>query len=287
MLCRLYVDHRENKVHRWSDIWEEKKLDYEHKQLPAGDYIITTLDGRPLVIIERKTYPDFAASIMDGRMKNREKLYKFREKYGCRVVLLIEGEANPTKIVGFKNIRASIDHMILRDNVHVVYTGARGDDGDMLSKKTAKYLAQYCQNTTSLIKNNKQFLQSIDKIPLMDECDFNPGKVVNDVQEQVMKMWCVLPKIGPVTARKMISEITLGKYICQHKLSLFVIVKILAQIRGISKGSAEKIVSHILSEQGSNFDCIDVKMLGELKMGNRKLGKVAAERVIECLSYKR
>ena len=285
MLCRLFVDHRENKVHRWLDIWEEKKIDYELKQLPIGDYIITTMDHRPLAIVERKTYEDFYSSIIDGRINNREKMYAFRDKYRCRVVLLVEGEANPPNRPELKNLHACIDHMIMRDNVHVVYTGSRGDDGEKLSKKTAKYLARYCQNITTLMRGNKDFCQNLSKIPQMDGEDFNPRKVVDDIEDLVIKMWCALPKIGPTTARKLIQKTTVAKHIRENNLSLTHIETMFSKIRGISKSKASEIVKYILLQEQGSFDTVDAKKLSEIKINNRKLGNVVSKRVHDCLHY--
>jgi crossover junction endonuclease MUS81 len=64
---KLWVDHRESLALK--DLLQ--KHDPELTNLSIGDISIT-IDDRPLMIIERKTLMDLAASIKDGRYKNQK-----------------------------------------------------------------------------------------------------------------------------------------------------------------------------------------------------------------------
>jgi ERCC4-type nuclease len=103
---------------------------WECKRLPRADYVFCN-PQMAFMMVERKTYEDFAQSIKDGRMENLAALIEICGARGeCRgtiVALLLEG-ARPTDdnalICGipFANIRAKLDHLWMRDGVHIVET---------------------------------------------------------------------------------------------------------------------------------------------------------------------
>jgi ERCC4-type nuclease len=64
----------------------------ETAALAVGDFQITGPDGTPLLIGERKTLADFAASNTDGRYREqRARLLAARAATGCALVYLLEG----------------------------------------------------------------------------------------------------------------------------------------------------------------------------------------------------
>lgn len=80
-----------------------------------------------VAVFERKTYEDFAASFKDGRYDNKEKMLNLRSVCGCKVFFIIEGRAypDPSKRFGripYIAIESSIFHLMVRDNIHVIYT---------------------------------------------------------------------------------------------------------------------------------------------------------------------
>jgi ERCC4-type nuclease len=72
--------------------------------LAVGDFQILAADGsRPLLIGERKTLADFAASNMDGRYREqRARLLAARGSTGCALVYVLEGNwtGDDSRIVG-------------------------------------------------------------------------------------------------------------------------------------------------------------------------------------------
>jgi len=110
------------------------------EQITIGDYCI--LSGatvneakKPVVIFERKTWKDLAASIKDGRIDSQGKRLAELKKNGCRVYYIIEGKnsfTNTTKIGGipFANLHAKIRHGLLKgfpyiqtkDQQHTAFT---------------------------------------------------------------------------------------------------------------------------------------------------------------------
>ena len=123
----IIVDDREKAVFPFLEDASHKYLiNYKIQRNQVGDYAIC-YKGYILMIIERKTWEDLSASMRDGRKANIQKLIAVREKTGCQIAYLIEGNATPPfdKKYGrlpVKNLRAHLDHLAVRDGVHVLYS---------------------------------------------------------------------------------------------------------------------------------------------------------------------
>jgi ERCC4-type nuclease len=123
----IIVDDREKAVIPFmAELSEKYKIIYKVQRNQTGDYAIIYKDNI-LLIIERKTWADLAASMRDGRKENVKKLLNLREQTGCNLAYLIEGDATPsfTRKYGrlpVKNLRAHLDHLMFRDNIHVIYS---------------------------------------------------------------------------------------------------------------------------------------------------------------------
>ena len=68
------------------------------KPLVLGDITIENEDGKELVIIERKTVADLAASIKDGRYREQSARLTSYSLDNHRIVYLIEGSLRPAKL---------------------------------------------------------------------------------------------------------------------------------------------------------------------------------------------
>lgn len=125
MSFKLIIDDRERST--FDDIKQVfgDKYEYQITRLEVGDYAIT-YNGVIILIIERKTWVDLAASIRDGRKQNVTKLINLRNRTQCDVAYLIEGRAFPGSNAVFSRIpytslRAHLDHLAFRDNIHMLY----------------------------------------------------------------------------------------------------------------------------------------------------------------------
>jgi len=84
-----------------------KELNIVVKQLPLGDIIISNGDSE-LVIIERKTLSDLAASIKDGRYEEQSYRLNGIQHHNHNIIYLIEGDFNK-----FNTFRERIDKQTL------------------------------------------------------------------------------------------------------------------------------------------------------------------------------
>lgn len=83
----LLVDYREKYA-----IWDPSGMPHiRHSNNPVGDFVIN-LRSVPLLVIERKTLSDLAASIVDGRYRcQKDRMFAFVGNDPRRVMYILEG----------------------------------------------------------------------------------------------------------------------------------------------------------------------------------------------------
>lgn len=123
---QLIIDDRERSL--FSHFTHELAgINYKIQRINVGDFaIVDTETGQILAVFERKTHEDFAASIKDGRHANKNKMLALRESTGCRVIYICEGALNPNPAkrfgkISFAHIESAIIHLMIRDNIQVIY----------------------------------------------------------------------------------------------------------------------------------------------------------------------
>ena len=86
--AQLILDMRESAL---ADACRARGLSFTIANLDVGDFMIQTSDGSPLLVAERKTLADFAASNADGRYREqRARLMAVRGSGGA-VLYILEG----------------------------------------------------------------------------------------------------------------------------------------------------------------------------------------------------
>ena len=94
MASTLIVDVREHALH---DVLSQP---HEMKQLHVGDIHIGNSD-KPALVLERKTFADFEASILDKRYREqRGRLLAFGSETGARVGYILEGGSSGPQTIG-------------------------------------------------------------------------------------------------------------------------------------------------------------------------------------------
>ena len=93
-----YIIKFDNREKELIKILEEKGYNMILENLDIGDIQFLDLTTKDIIIvIERKTWTDLAASFRDGRKENIHKLQQYREQTGAKIAYLIEGKAFPSK----------------------------------------------------------------------------------------------------------------------------------------------------------------------------------------------
>jgi ERCC4-type nuclease len=207
-MLKLIVDDRETKV---IPHFEEEYNDIEIivKRLQIADYVIMRGD-QILFAIERKSWSDLSSSIKDGRKENINKLKKLRDETNCRLIYLIEGKARyaPTKNIShipYKNLQAHLDHLIIRDNISVLYSSNVED----IPKRLIEFMRNYMSMDPGDIQEFEgKLLGSNVKEGGMEILT----TVINKTDlEIVYNLWSAIPNITTKTAGLFIEK---GYNIC-------------------------------------------------------------------------
>jgi ERCC4-type nuclease len=170
-MLTLIADTRERDVITMLKSFPQSFIEPTITTINIGDYAL--YDGKRLVaIFERKTWKDFAASMVDGRSRNNVDLLDIRRRTGCRVYYIVEGPAFPhlskklKSNVEYGDIRSKMNRLTIRYNFMVERTKNIED--------TAKFFIEYAKGYQKLIDqgeridfgifNIEEYLE-IDKLP--------------------------------------------------------------------------------------------------------------------------
>lgn len=304
MTYKIIIDDRESAVIPFFTEYDD--INIEVKRLQIGDYAIQYNDVI-LFIIERKTWKDLAASIKDGRKENINKLIYLRDNCACKIIYLIEGKyrySQSTLIGGipFKNLQAHIDHLMMRDNVYMIYSASAENTEQRLIEFTRNYMTLNipANPSTDISSGGKSLLTEV--IPKTD-------------LDIIYQMWETIPNITSKTASILIanniriSDLILGKVkkenistltypngtiigkraekilkiVYTNSENINVYVNILSAIPLITKKTA-KIIFEKISIDDLLLEKISIESLSEIKKSEKsKLGKKAAENIYKFL----
>jgi ERCC4-type nuclease len=233
-MITILIDDREKDVYPYFNELKNtfKDIQFEKRRLYTADYVITYKE-KILAVIERKTWCDLSASFKDGRIKNIEKLKNTRLETNCHIVYVIEGDLCPKSTKKFSNIatkslRAHLDHLLFRDNVHIIHTKNLYN--------TAFRIMEFSQNITTI----KNYIKELDVIMSNSELklddstsDSEKNNLYNGSDEKALvlthqppkeeniiyNMWCSFPGITTKTATLFIDAgFTISDFLL-HKIS--------------------------------------------------------------------
>lgn len=280
----LIVDDREREVTKFlPDVFGEQ---FKVQRITTGDFALMCNDAI-LAVFERKTLADYAASIKDGRHNNKENLIEFKQQLGCDAYYIVEHHCIPslsTKIEGipYKNISNSIIHLMVRDGIFVTMT------------KSA-------QNTAERLF---AFLEAYEKfrVPQQATGGLEKLKAVRktSIEDMVIKMWSTLAGISDMTARAIMTFLTIREILLDNatekidavkyedgrsitikakkslrNMSLEDKYKMISAINGISRNTAQLVFTSL--EQNGNLE--------EIQVGRAKLGAKRAKTICDCLDF--
>ena len=197
-MIKLLVDNRERAVIEHLD-----GFSFETVPLDVGDFQFWE-DERLLMVIERKTFMDLAASIKDGRYEEQKfRLEELRNNTGCSVVYFIEGKkprknsvvsgipastlesalcsmfsSSGTEVITLENTRdcsIALKCFLAMDDITTVDLATTGEDHEMLSlihKKLSKKKKNIIYKEASLqqAKSKKKNHMTFDTIFIQQLC---------------------------------------------------------------------------------------------------------------------
>lgn len=240
-------------------------------------------------------------------------MIKLREEVGCKLFYLIEADPlqNPNvkygRILG-KDLRSHLDHLMFRDNIYIIHSKNQ--------KSTVERIFQLVQNYLSikpspLIQFDEEDVKcggkNYDCIAKLKE------KIPITAESIIYKIWCCIPNITEKTSNLFInqgyhiSDLILGNITKDQIFSMkyangYVIgvrsnkiwnssrikpinnkyfIKMLSQIPGITKNTADIIISTISFEDLLKGN-IDLKTLSSIKKTKKtKIGTCAGTNVLK------
>lgn len=169
------------------------------EKLDLGDIQIIDNEQNVFLIFERKTVPDLASSITDGRY--HEQKSRLLDNYGRdRIVYVIEGPITKTKYVNPKPVNSSILHTIFRDRLRVIRTLNMDDTVDLLANIWERYKADP-EKWNNFIKNESLTNEiSVETKKLAKKIDNLTPKVV------YINMLCQIPGVSNKVAESIAKE---------------------------------------------------------------------------------
>jgi len=150
------------------------------RSLEVGDFLIQTSDGRPLLVVERKSHADFAASNRDGRYREQRARLMTVRGNGAAILYILEGTWSLTldRTYGAtteKTLQRLTTRLVLRYGIPVLASASIAETArwcatmlaqltedpavfepeESLSAATASAIADYTATFSSIKKGNK------------------------------------------------------------------------------------------------------------------------------------
>lgn len=252
-------------------------VNFLKEQLPLGDIIIN--DGQEeLVIIERKSLADLAASIKDGRYEEQSYRLNGLEHHNHNIIYLIEGDFskfNAFKYNSFKNSNPALDKQMLYSamfsiNYYKGFSLMRSQSID----ETA-YIIFNMANKLAKDKTKKAFYSNSSEVSVSNTNKTTDlEEVTNEKEKANEKEYCsVIKKVKKdnVTAEN-IGEI------------------MLCQIPGVSSASALaifeqfKTLPNLIKCINEDNKCLDKVCTKDANGKSRKISKTTIATIITYLS---
>ena len=237
----LVIDDREKAISNL--LQENSEIKYTVKRITIGDYALILNDNIEM-IVERKTLKDLASSILDGRKDNIAKLIELRLQTNCKIAYIIEGNTpnynRKINRIPYKNLLAHLDHLMMRDNVFILYTKSPEDTLERLTYllkniSTIKKGGDNAKNITDTEKNITDTEKNItdNEIPILNTNIQNTNDLLNQ------KIVITIPEIKFLSKIPGIS-LSMAEILYEKKITLNLIYNNISILEDIKYPSGRK-----------------------------------------------
>ena len=253
----IVCDDRETKI---CALARDQYDNIQIEHLNVGDFLLC-YDNHPLVVVERKTWSDLAASMKDGRLKNIEKLRAYRDSTGAKIAYLIEGICRPHEIVNgipYRNLRAHLDHLLFTDQIIELYS--------INQKDSLRRLQEFASNLDKFGQKIEQPVDGIQTAKIRTE-------LTNDQISD--KIWSSFDNISEQSARAFRSYKIEDLY--TGNIQLEELSNIVVGARKFGPKRAQKILDQLN----------DMSSLRKLLCAVPKISTKRAQYLIDCLKEPR
>lgn len=261
--------------------------------LTVGDYIIEC--GGYVLIIERKSISDLAASIVDRRIyENHEKLLDAASSDNglrWRIMYLVEGrQFTPRdakkKVNGIyvANLRAKLDHLMMQDGCQIEWTRD--------AKHTAARIVELGKNMITIKGGTPSEEKKVDVGAIVK-------KKYEKTERQIqLEMLTCISGVGPVTAERMLShhnfgDIVTGNFVNNVPTKAADEIKemVAGNRRAVEKNMLTKVkgmstqLADIILEATSIYE-FDADIAADLKRSSgRRIGNAITDRIKKTIDW--
>jgi len=280
------------------------KYELRDEVMTTGDYAISS--GGYIILIERKTWEDLAASIKDKRIFENHKKMLAARSLGYRIMYLIEGrEPNPEnaaiKISGIPmaNMMAKLDHFAMRDGVWVEYTRSAMHTAQRLLElgkhlSTLSPVSVHDDEAPIIAAAGGNIGQPEEKTvepeiirPIANPDEILKKKYEKSIPQMREAMLACIPGIGDKTARNMLNActfpklvtfsgitgpLTLNSFQTSELMALSrgerpaIVIAMLKEIKGVSEPIARQITAGFSLKQLCTRDTLTTASIADMKL---------------------
>jgi ERCC4-type nuclease len=258
------------------DVTEPRENEKLHKmkieQLHIGDVVFEDDAGKPVIIFERKTLADLAASIKDGRYSEQSFRLDKEPLHNHNIIYIIEGDIeryNEKRThISKKTLISCMFSLLYYKGFSVLRTNTICETAD-----TIIYFASKHNKTLINEKNRKPFYDIIDPVGLNMSATVDSIKESTDTEES--EKYCSVLK----------GHKEKNEYITPENINIIM----LSCIPGINSKTATQLMSeyktvqNLLYQLEKDPDCLNTFMLKTEQGGTRKINKNCVDNIKKFL----
>jgi ERCC4-type nuclease len=280
---KIVVDTRERPDVR--ELLEQRigntDIDFAADTYDAGDFAFYDNETL-LMLIERKTWDDLAASIKDGRMDEQfGKLLDVKHKTGAVVTYIIEGKLHSQhQNMAADMLESKLRHGLIR-GIGYICTRDLTDTIDLLVKFANDLVKvnpiKSCKEEVDILANRftSLVIAGVDDVVEPAKFDLKQKKELT-IERVMLDVLHKVPKVGPSVASDLLAK--------GFKLWMFAdrveLAKLLATIRTKSGKAVSVLVKNSMLDVACNVD-VQVAIVAELP----GIGRKTAKSIIDAISF--
>ena len=257
---------------------DAREIDKSHKikklQLPVGDVILEDNSGNTILIFERKTLYDLAASIKDGRYNEQSFRLDKEKMHNHNIIYIIEGDVeryNEKKGRILKKVLiSSMFSLMYYKGFSVMRTNSICETADVIV-----YFAEKYEKTSTVDKNRKAYYSLSENSVIQNKnIVLEESDIKSDDNED--EKYCSVFK----------SHKEKNEYITPDNISIIM----LSCIPGISSKIATQImreyktIKNLLYQLDKDGNCLNTFMIKTDKGALRKINKTCVDNIKKFLA---
>lgn len=126
-MLHLEIDYRERDIITIFQENEHSELIIKTCNLIVGDFLIKNENNDILFAIERKSFKDLCASIIDNRFRDQKERLLESINNPSKIIYILEGIKEPSQGISIQTINSAILNLLFKHNYKVIFTNSKQD----------------------------------------------------------------------------------------------------------------------------------------------------------------